>query len=225
VNLLAIETSSRIGSVALVSGAETAEISIAEPREQTERLLPAIDALLAAAGIGLDGLDAVAFGRGPGSFTGLRVAAAFAQGLGLARGVPLIAVSSLAVVAQRAWREHGLERTLVCVDARMGEIYWASFAIRDGISVALGEEQVGTPDRIVAPAGVRFGAVGDAFAAHGEALAKVRAAADNVFAALLPGARDLATLAQAELAAGHLVAPEQALPVYLRDESAWRRSR
>jgi tRNA threonylcarbamoyladenosine biosynthesis protein TsaB len=225
VNLLAIETSSRTGSVALACEDDVTETVIEEPREQSGRLLPAIDALLQAAGVSLDGLDAVAFGRGPGSFTGLRVAAAFAQGFGLARGVPLVAVSSLAVAAQRAWREHGVRDALVAVDARMGEVYWAEVTVADGSAVARGEERLGAPECVAVPAAGHFAAVGDAFAAHAEALAELRAAADGVFEELVPGARDLLTLARAELAAGRRVAPEQAVPVYLRDESAWRRAR
>lgn len=222
-NLLAIETSSRTASVALACGADVTEAVIDEPREQSGQLLPAVDGLLAAAGIDLAGLDAVAFGRGPGSFTGLRVASAFAQGFGLARAMPLIAVSSLAVAAQRAWREHGAPSALVAIDARMGELYWAHFTITDGLATVRGAERLGAPASVAAPAGARFAAVGDGFAAYGETMAELRAAADGVFAALVPGARDLVTLARAEFAAGRFVAPERALPVYLRDESAWRR--
>ena len=125
-NLLGIETSSPVGSIALCTPTGTLVREIATPREQTERLLALTDELLAAAGIGLQDLHGIAFGRGPGSFTGLRVSAAIAQGLSAASGVALLPVSSLLCLAERAWREHGSERVLVCVDAHMGEVYFAA---------------------------------------------------------------------------------------------------
>jgi tRNA threonylcarbamoyladenosine biosynthesis protein TsaB len=222
VNLLAIETSSRAGAVALLAGGALTETIIDAPREQGSRLLPAIDALLDDAGVELGALDAVAFGCGPGSFTGVRLAAAFAQGLGLSRGLPLIAVSSLAVAAQRAWREHGARQVLVCVDARMDEVYSGLFTVVEGLAVAAGAERLGVPADVTVPAGP-FHAVGDGFAAYADALGDVRGAAVAVDEALLPSARDLAALAQARYTAEQFVAPAQAVPVYLRDESAWRR--
>ena len=127
--LLAFETSSRTGSVALHVDGTVRQESIATPREQTEQLLPLTAGLLNGAGLALRDLDAIAFGRGPGSFTGLRIAAAVAQGLGLATGLPLLPVSSLAAAAQGLWRTHGSSNTLVCADARMGEVYWAAFDV------------------------------------------------------------------------------------------------
>lgn len=220
-NLLAIETSSRAGAVALLAGGALAETVIDAPREQGPRLLPAIDTLLDDAGVELGALDAVAFGRGPGSFTGVRLAAAFAQGLGLSRGVPLIAVSSLAVAAQRARREHDARQVLVCVDARMGEVYSGVFTIAEGLAVAAGAERIGPPADVAVPE-TPFHAAGDGFAAYADALGSVRRAAAAVDEALLPSARDLVVLAQARFAAGQFVPPAQAVPVYLRDESAWR---
>jgi len=119
-NLLGIETSGTIGSVALQTATGVLLREIATPREQTEQILRLVDELLAGAGITLDALDGIAFGRGPGSFTGLRVSTAVAQGLSAGTGVPVLPVSSLLCVAERAWREWGCERCLVCIDAHMG---------------------------------------------------------------------------------------------------------
>ena len=132
-NLLGLETSSTVGSVAVETPGGVLVREIATPREQTAQILALIDELLREAGIGLPDLDGIAFGRGPGSFTGLRVSVAVAQGLAAVAGMPLLPVSSLLCLAERAWREHGCERALVCVDAHMGEVYWAvSGAARRG---------------------------------------------------------------------------------------------
>src|SRR5690606_16284442 len=107
--LLAIDTSSRVGSIALLDGSDVSERFIATPREQAELVLPLVDDLLGARGIGLKDLDALVLGRGPGSFTGLRIAASVVQGLAFAAERPVVAVSSLEALAQRAWRELGIE--------------------------------------------------------------------------------------------------------------------
>jgi tRNA threonylcarbamoyladenosine biosynthesis protein TsaB len=224
VKLLGIETSSGTGSVALGIGADVHERAIATPREQTELLLRLVDETLAAAGVELGALDGIAFGRGPGSFTGLRIAAAIAQGLALASGVPLLPVSSLQCLAQTAWRTERARRSLVCVDARMGEVYWAEFACEDGIVRAAGDERLGSPADVVAPAQRPWTAVGDGFASYRSALADRVAGADRALPDLRPAAQDLFAQAAADLAAGRSVTPDAALPVYLREHTAWRRS-
>lgn len=222
--ILAIECSSAVGSVALKVDERVAVHEIASPREQTERLLQLVDELLTAERLDVAALDAVAFGRGPGSFTGLRMAAAVAQGFALARGVPLLPVSSLLCLAQGAWRTERARRTLVCVDARMGEVYSGEFETRaDGVSGEVGEERLSAPDAVRVPAGAGWTAVGDGFARYPE-LTTVAAAAQRQLPTLLPTALDLLPRALADLEAGRTVAPPEALPVYLRDRTAWRRS-
>jgi tRNA threonylcarbamoyladenosine biosynthesis protein TsaB len=220
--LLALETSSATGSVALAVGDEVRERFIATAREQTQQILPLIDALLGDAGIVLAELDAIVFGRGPGSFTGLRIAAAIAQGLSLASGRPLLAVSSLEALAQRAWREHAIAHSLTCVDARMGEVYWAEYRVEDGLATCLGGEHLGSPATVDAPASRPFGAVGDGFVAHAEALAAALAAAEHVVTALVPSARDLLPRARVDLFDGRGLAAPAAQPVYLRGAGAWK---
>ena len=211
---------------------------IATPRQQTEELLPLTARLLDGAGLSLRELDAIAFGRGPGSFTGLRIAAAAAQGLGMATGLPLLPVSSLAATAQGLWRTHGSSNTLVCVDARMGEVYWAVFEVQDGLARVVGTEQVTAPEKVnadgpvarnaaapedVSAAGpVSWTAAGSGFEVYGDELAGLLAQADGVFPRARPQAIDLFPLVQADLAAGKGRAPEEANPVYLRSESAWK---
>lgn len=222
--ILAIETSSATASVALKVGAEPRQRTIDSQREQAERLLPLADELLAEAGLTLAALDAIAFGRGPGSFTGLRIAAAVSQGLAFATGVPLVPVSSLECLAQGAWRTAGAGRSLVCVDAHMGEVYSGAFEVRHGVAHAVGAERLCAPTEVRAPADAPWTAVGGGFAAAREALAAVVAAADELLETLEPSALDLMPRAALELAAGRTVAPAAALPVYLREHTAWRRA-
>jgi tRNA threonylcarbamoyladenosine biosynthesis protein TsaB len=225
-NLLGIETSGTIGSVALRTAAGVLVREIATPREQTEQVLGLVDDLLAAAGTTLEALDGIAFGRGPGSFTGLRVGTAVAQGLSAATGLPVLPVSSLLCLAERAWREWGCERCLVCVDAHMGEVYWAESARRDGVVQIVGSERLVAPADVAPLPGAGWAAVGSGFATPGpgQELTAPLAAAARVLAALQPSAQDLFPQAERELAAGRGVEAAAALPVYLREHTAWRRS-
>jgi tRNA threonylcarbamoyladenosine biosynthesis protein TsaB len=221
--LLGIETSSSVGSIALEVDGRTDAREIATPREQTSRLLELAHAVLVEANLVIGDLDGIAFGRGPGSFTGLRIAAAVAQGLAVGCGLPLLPVSSLLCLAQRAWREHGITAALVCVDAKMGEVYWGEFALADGVMGSIGDERIGGPQGVRAPTAVSWSAVGDGLAAHRDALAVTLAAADRALPELKPAAQDLFPSAFRALAAGKAVAPQDALPVYLREQTAWRR--
>lgn len=222
--LLAIETSSAVGSLALLDGTAVFEREIATPREQSESVLPMVRELVAEARLPLGSLDAIAFGRGPGSFSGIRLAAAVTQGLALSHGLSIIAVSSLAAAAQRAWREHGSTRSLVCVDARMGEVYSALFRVVEGLAEHDGPERLGAPATLPCPPGDSWVAVGNGFGAHPDELAAQIAQAAAVHGACLPTARDLLPRASRDCAAGRVGPAVSALPVYLRDESAWRRS-
>jgi tRNA threonylcarbamoyladenosine biosynthesis protein TsaB len=223
-NLLALETSSSVGSVVLETPAGVLVREMATPRDQTEQILALTDELLRVAGIGLPDLSGIAFGRGPGSFTGLRVSVAVAQGLAAVGGTPLLPVSSLLALAERAAREHGCERTLVCVDAHMGEVYSAVAERRGGAIGIVGDERLGAPADVVPPAGTGWCAVGNGFAAHAGALAGLRGIATCLLPGLTPSAADLLPQAKRNLAAGRVAAAAAALPVYLREHTAWRRS-
>jgi tRNA threonylcarbamoyladenosine biosynthesis protein TsaB len=224
VKLLGIETSGRVGSVALSVDSRVESREIVNAREQTERLLAVVDELLARAALDVAGLDGIAFGRGPGSFTGLRVAAAVAQGLAAPARVPLLPVSSLLCLAQRAWRSERVEHSVACFDAHMGEIYWGEFEVRSGVLAAAGPERLGAPSELAAPDGSGWVAVGSGFAAQREALAAVLAKAQRALPELEPSAEDLFPSAAEALAAGRVTSPREALPVYLREHTAWRRA-
>ena len=222
--ILGLETSGRVGSVALSIDGRIAARDIANAREQTERLLEVVDELLGAAGLEVARLDAIAFGRGPGSFTGLRVAAAVAQGLAAPARVPLLPVSSLLCLAQRAWRCERVEHSIACVDAHMGEVYWGEFELRNGMMCAAGPERLGNGSELAPPSGLGWSAVGGGFAAQREALAAVLAKARRALPELEPAAEDLFPAALDALAAGRITSPRDALPVYLREHTAWRRA-
>ncbi|HHO69126.1 MAG TPA: tRNA (adenosine(37)-N6)-threonylcarbamoyltransferase complex dimerization subunit type 1 TsaB, partial [Gammaproteobacteria bacterium] len=189
------------------------------PRGHAALLLPMVDALLAAAGLSLGRLDALAFGRGPGSFTGLRIAAGMTQGLAFGAGLPVVPVSTLAALAQGTVREQGVERVLAALDARMQEVYWGAYRLHGESVVAAGQETVCPPTEVPSPGAGEWTGAGSGWLAWGEAL-RAATGVGRVFADQRPQARDIASLAATALAAGGAVAPEQACPVYLRDEVA-----
>ena len=221
--LLALDTATECCSAALLVGDRllTREAELA--REHAERILPMIDELLAEAKVSLRGLDAIAFGRGPGSFTGVRLAASLTQGLAFGAGLGVVSVSDLRALAQRAFDEDAaVTAALVCNDARMQEVYWACFGRDpDGLAAACGPEAVGPPASVRLPPGWSAASgLGRGFAAYpllrGLAGVSVRSPWDR----LLPRAAEVARLAVPEVAAGRLLGPEAALPVYLRDDVA-----
>lgn len=220
--LLAIETATDRCSVALLSGDTLTERETDRPRAHAERVLGMARDCLAASGLRLGDLDALVFGRGPGSFTGVRIATGVVQGLALGAGLPVVPVSSLAGHAAAAWRRLGAARVAVAVDARMGECYWGCYEMTgDGESRLVGEERIAPPAEIAAPPGDGWVGVGSGWAAYPELAASLPAlqVADPD---LLPSARDLLATAAAAFGRGEAVPAEQALPVYLRDRVAWR---
>ncbi len=225
VNILAIETATDACSCALeFSGTITARHRV-EPRRHTELLLPMIDEVLADARADLGALDAIAFGRGPGSFTGLRIACSVAQGLGFGTGRPLVAVSTLQVIAAGVHRARGTPRVLVALDARMGELYWGGFEW-DGVTmVPAFEESVVPPAAVHLPDAGEWAGAGSGWTAHRAVLEervgdRLGRGPEWVDAARLPRASDMLVPARLALEAGLGVAPEDAAPVYLRSQVA-----
>ncbi|HEX5305744.1 MAG TPA: tRNA (adenosine(37)-N6)-threonylcarbamoyltransferase complex dimerization subunit type 1 TsaB [Dyella sp.] len=222
-NLLALETSTESCSVALVHGDSLIVRSELAPRRHAELVLPMAEALLAEAGLGRHALDAIAVGRGPGAFTGVRLGIALAQGMALALDRPVVPVSSLAALALEAPEDDGDAAILAVIDARMGEIYAASFR-RDGLGglEPLDEERVTTAEALTLPAASGWHVVGTGWGTYRDALAAALAGAPLLSAGAghYPQAAHVARLAVREAAAGRLLPPEQALPVYLRDKVA-----
>lgn len=216
--LLAFETATEACSVAVCSDGQVRERFEIAPRKHAEFALPWAEALLAEAGIARSQLDAIAVGRGPGAFTGVRLAIALAQGIALALDRPVVAVSTLAVLAMNA----PPGKVLAAIDARMGEVYAGTF-IADGKGVAAtGAETVSAPDAAVL-AGDDGGwqGVGTGFAAAQGALhAALAPRLASVDATILPRAAHLARLAVAAFERGEAVAPERLEPAYLRNNVA-----
>ncbi|WP_394540352.1 tRNA (adenosine(37)-N6)-threonylcarbamoyltransferase complex dimerization subunit type 1 TsaB [Lysobacter enzymogenes] len=223
--LLAFETSTEACSVALWLDGDVRERFELAPRRHAELSLPWAERLLAEAGVKRRELDAVALGRGPGAFTGVRLAIALAQGVALALDVPVVPVSTLAVLALRAQPlavGAGPQRVLSAIDARMGEIYTAAFELREGEAFALDREAVLAPDAAQLPGdGEGWLGVGTGFAAADGALRqRLGARFAAIDAGALPHAADLARLAAAAYARGESVAPERIEPAYLRNNVA-----
>ena len=217
--ILALDTATEACSVALGIDDRQIERHVELGRNHAEQILPMIQELLAEGGITLAALDAIAFGRGPGGFTGVRLAASVAQGLCFGAGIGVVPVSDLAAVAQQAWRlQPGLRRILAINDARMREVYWAEFEV-DGLARLTGAEHVSAASEVRLPgAGVGpWAAAGRGLAVSAELVERCRAAGAGVYADLLPRATDILALARPVVASGKILPAEAALPVYVRD--------
>ncbi|MDZ7750246.1 MAG: tRNA (adenosine(37)-N6)-threonylcarbamoyltransferase complex dimerization subunit type 1 TsaB [Gammaproteobacteria bacterium] len=224
--ILALETASDACSAALWhDGAVYQRLEVA-PRRHGELILVMAEAVMEEAGCRRGDLDLVAFGRGPGSFTGLRIAAGVAQGIAFARDLPVAPVSSLQALAQGALRERGRRRVLAAFDARMAEVYWGGYDAGAGDTMALvGEEVVCPPAAVPVPAEGAWHGVGSGWKTYGAELAGVLGPRlSSVEGGRHPEARDVAELAVAMAAAGTTVAAEAALPVYLRNQVATPRT-
>lgn len=223
--LLAIDTSTVSCSAALyVEGKVTEQFQLA-PREAASLILPMLESLLAEAGISLSQLDSLAFGCGPGSFTGVRIATGVIQGIALGAGLPVVPVSTLAALAQGVNREHGDERVLAALDARMQEVYWGAYEKgADGLMTLVGEERVALPQNVPFPEGDGWAGAGSGWDVYATGLEQQ--AGERVrqwYAECHPHAQDIAVLAVAGFEQGKAVAAELALPVYLRDEVTWKK--
>ena len=215
--LLAFDTSTQWLTVACVNGMRWVERAEHAGQTHSQRLLPLVDEVLAEAQLALDDLDALAFGAGPGSFTGVRIACGVAQGLGLGAGLRLVPVSTLEALAQSAWLSHGWTRVVACLDARMREVYVAAYRREGDRWIADREAAVMRPDDVVADDSHRYG-VGEGFAAYPDLVARL--GLDAVDAGVIPQARAIATLAMPRVAMGETVPAAEALPVYVRHRVA-----
>jgi tRNA threonylcarbamoyladenosine biosynthesis protein TsaB len=216
-NLLAFDTSTETLSVAVQRGSSVWEHTGPGGAQASHGLLASIQTLLAQAGLELGALDALAFGRGPGSFTGLRTACAVAQGLafgaGGGRGLRVLPVDTLHAVAEQARHQHGTEHVVAVLDARMDEVYAAHLQWQYGQWHTASSPALSAPEQVHVPEG--WTVAGNAQAAYPTRLAPT---ADHVVA--LPTAAALLRLAPALLAAGQDVNASGAMPLYLRDKVA-----
>jgi tRNA threonylcarbamoyladenosine biosynthesis protein TsaB len=219
--LLAIETATEACSVALWMDGDVRERFELAPRRHTELVLPWAQALLAEAGLAKSELDAIACGRGPGAFTGVRLAVALTQGLGYALDRPVLGISTLAALALAAGRTAG-DAILAAIDARMGEVYLGEYEYAGESEVrALSPEALADPRAVSVSETRAWCGAGTGFDAESGALReRLGASLQRVDAAALPHAAAIARLAAVAFARGEAVAPERLEPAYLRDKVA-----
>lgn len=220
--LLALETATEACSAALLVGEEVLERFQVSPRGHSQLILPMVDELLAEAGITVHQLDGIAFGRGPGAFTGLRIAVGVTQGIAFAADLPVIPVSTLAALAQGC----EADRVLTAIDARMDEVYWGVYQRNSGgVMTIQGKEQVLSPGEVPVPDGEGWFGAGSGWDSYRDIL---KQHCGQQLAGLdgqrLPRAGDVARLGAVYFRAGEVVRAEQAMPVYLRDQVAWQKS-
>lgn len=222
-NLLAIETSTDACSVGLLCGGET-KINHQIVAQQHGRLvLPMIDALLAQAELSVQHLDGVVFGRGPGSFTGVRIAVALTQGIALGADVGVIGISTMNSVAQGVYRLHGDLSVAISLDARMDEVYFAAYQIQnEGVMSAVTDESLCPPQQLPSlPEDVGRTWAGSGAERYSQLLQEQYGVPmDSIRTDVWPNACDLLSLAIPRVESGQLQAAEHAMPVYLRNKVA-----
>ncbi len=220
-NILALDTTQEYCSVALSVDDELIWREEHAPRAHTGLILPQVQAVLAEAGLQLKQLDALAFGRGPGSFTGLRIAAGVVQGLALGADLPVAPVSSLAAMAQGYYRENSAA-TRICAafDARIGEVYWGSYTLIQGTMQNIGDEAVSSPNDLFLPTEGDWYAIGSGWAAYPQMQQRLEGHLMKIIPETIPLARDTIPLAKKMIRAQQTVSAEQAIPVYLREKVA-----
>jgi len=221
--ILIIDTSTEACSVAVTHGEVLFHQQDVTPRSHTKMVLPMVDAMLKKANLTLKELDAIAWGRGPGSFTGVRIGTGIMQGLALGANKPVIGISTLATMAQQAMDEHGATDVIAAIDARMNEVYWGVFKNIEGIATLIDQETVVKPEAIdiAALEDTKYMAVGTAWAAYPalKNIANIEVNTDILY----PSSHAMAPLAKAAFRLGLAVDVDDASPVYVRDTVTWQK--
>lgn len=217
--ILVLDTSTEACSCALSVAGEITDHFVIAPQQHSRLILPMVEELLALAGLTPTQLDGLAFGRGPGSFTGLRIACGVVQGIAFAADLPVAPISCLAALAQAAYLEASAQQVIAAMDARMGEVYWATYRLdNEQMMQCEGKEQVGAASQIQLPNNGPWHGVGSGWQAYSEVLlAHYHKQILTVASDKYPEARAMLPLALKAFASGQVVSAENALPVYLRD--------
>ncbi len=221
-SLLAIDTSTENCSVALVHDGKLTTRDIESPREHSQKLLPFVEEVLDRAGVSLAELDGLVVGAGPGSFTGVRIGVSMAQGLAFSADLPVYPVCSLQALAQQAIRKNDVAGVVACIDARMGEVYYALYANENGVAVAQSEPAVAKPDTNLIDTGrlKGWGTAGTGWDVYADILDENHELkhSDN---SRLPLAEDMLTVVNG--AGVDPVQAEQLEPLYVRNEVTWKK--
>jgi tRNA threonylcarbamoyladenosine biosynthesis protein TsaB len=218
--LLAFDTTTEACSCALYLDGEITVRKEIAPRKHAALILPMLDELLMERGLKPTQLEGIAFGRGPGSFTGLRIASGIAQGIAFAADIPVAPISSLATLAQIAYIEYGAKNVLAAIDARKSEIYWGRYVIdKQGIMRCDSEERVSAPQEVSLPNAGHWYGVGSGWATYAEILtAQLGEKLESYQGEKYPLASAMIPLALAAFIEGKIVSAEEALPIYLRNK-------
>jgi len=220
-NILALDTCTESCSAALLYQGQIFERVEMTQRGHSDLILGMMEALFKGAGTSIGVIDAVAFGRGPGSFTGVRVGVGVAQGIAFARNIPVIPVSTLAAIAQGTFDQSDDDYVAVAMDARMGEIYAANYQRQEGVAALLDQEQVCPPEQFLPFTDQQWVGAGTGWREYNDILTEqFKGKLVRVNAERYPQASSIITLAQIEVKAGLLLPAEQAIPVYLRNNVA-----
>jgi len=219
--LLALDTSTEYLSIALWLDGEIIDRDLLAGQTHSQLILPMLGEMLEASGLSLKGLDGIAFGEGPGSFTGLRIGCGIAQGLAYGAGLPVVGVSTLLALTQQT----DAERVIACLDARLGEVYHAAY-IRDGLDwLMIHEPGLYLPHDAPAVSGEGWYGIGSGWQAHADVLQRCYAGQMSGFARqAFPHARDIAVLAEKRFMQGEAKSAADIAPVYIRNKVALKMS-
>lgn len=227
-NVLCVDTSTEACSVAVLCQTATEQVIsdqfMLAPREHTTKILPTVEQVLASAGLNLSDMDFIAYGRGPGSFTGVRIGISIAQGLAFGSEKNMVGVSTLQAMAQQAYKMNAAKDVYAAIDARMGEVYFAHYQLRDQLMILVGEEVVIKPADLMAQQN-EFAEnavlVGSGWAAYPELSAHFKAAEKTDIE--FPSARFMLDEVINCIDKSLDILPELATPVYLRDKVTWKK--
>lgn len=223
-NLLAFDTSAHICSVALSYEGRITSLHEILERQQANRILPMIDQLLTESGVTLTQLNAIAFSFGPGSFTGIRLAASIAQGLAFASKLPVIPISSCQILAQTACGELNATHVLVALNAHHGEIYWGVYQLdSQGLMQPLIQDQRIKPQDVKVSHEVAWVGVGDGWDLFGDILKQRVRHVTEIYASYYPHAKEMIAISEEKYAKGEIFSADQALPNYLYDAGLWKK--
>jgi tRNA threonylcarbamoyladenosine biosynthesis protein TsaB len=216
-NLLAFDTSTEFLSIAIVRGEVLFSFDTLAGQSHSQLILPEIQKLLTSADIPLSDLNGLVFGAGPGSFTGVRIAAGVAQGLAYGTNFPVVGVCTLMALAQAS----GADKVIACLDARMGEVYHAAYVKENGLWQALCEPGLFKPDAVPEIAGTDWVGAGSGWQTYGEILSnRYHQQLEQTLPELLPKAIAMLQLAQPIFASGKALTASDAMPIYIRNRVA-----
>ena len=217
--ILAFDTATAACAVALSIAGQIRERFEIAPQRHAELILPMVESLLAEAQLTPNQLDVVAYGCGPGSFMGARIATSVAQGIAFAADLPVIPVSTLQVVAQTSFQRYGWKDVLAAWDARLHAIYWGAYRLDETkIMIEAQSQALSKPEEIVVPSGENWYAVGNAWEVYSGQLTHIISACKTTCIDIYPQGSALVQIAEVAYQKGEMISPFQAKPVYLRDQ-------